>query len=120
MAEYVPRKGDFITATFAPRTGNEQRGRRPGHEQRDRQPALVVSNDLFNQHTGLAMVCPVTSTRCGYSFHVEIPEGQRVTGFVMVEQLRAIDYRARQVKRIARAPVALVDEALSLLDSCLS
>jgi len=119
VAEYVPRKGDFITATFAPRAGHEQRGRRPAHEQRGRWPALVVSNDLFNKHTGLAMVCPVTSMRRGYPFHVEMPEGQRVTGFIVVEQVRSIDYRARQAKHIARAPVAVVDEALSLLDACL-
>jgi mRNA interferase MazF len=110
VAEYIPRKGDFITATFAHRAGHEQSGRRP---------ALVVSNDLFNRHTGLAMVCPVTSTRRGYPFHVEIPAGRKVNGFVMVEQLRSIDFRARQAKRLAKAPDAVVDEALSLLDACL-
>lgn len=60
MAEYVPRKGDFIAVTLDPRSGHEQRGRRP---------ALVVSNDLFDKHTGLCLVCPITSTRRDYSFH---------------------------------------------------
>ncbi len=54
MAEYVPRKGDLIALTFDPQSGHEQRGRRP---------ALVVSNDLFNRHTGLCIVCPITNTR---------------------------------------------------------
>ena len=53
MAEYVPRKGDLIALTFDPQSGHEQRGRRP---------ALVVSNDLFNRHTGLCIVCPITNT----------------------------------------------------------
>ena len=54
MAAYVPRKGDFVALTFDPQSGHEQRGRRP---------ALVVSNDLFNKHTGLCIACPVTNAR---------------------------------------------------------
>jgi len=53
MAAYIPKKGDFITVTFDPQSGHEQKGRRP---------ALVVSNDLFNKHTGLVIVCPITNT----------------------------------------------------------
>jgi mRNA interferase MazF len=109
MAEYVPRQGDFIAVAFEPQTGHEQRGYRP---------ALVVSHDLFNQRTGLAIVCPITSTRRDYPFHVAIPEGGKVTGYVMVEQVRSIDYRARQAKRIGRAPDEVLEEALSLLDAC--
>jgi mRNA interferase MazF len=51
-----------------------------------------VSNDLFNKHTGLCIACPVTTTRRDYPFHVAIPEGQDVTGFVMVEQVKSIDF----------------------------
>ncbi|MCX6100368.1 MAG: type II toxin-antitoxin system PemK/MazF family toxin [Candidatus Bipolaricaulota bacterium] len=109
MAEYVPRQGDFIAIAFEPQTGHEQSGRRP---------ALVVSHDLFNQHTGLAIVCPITNTRRDYPFHVAIPAGGEVTGFVMVEQVRSIDYRARRAKRIGKAPDEVLQEALSLLDAC--
>jgi mRNA interferase MazF len=105
----VPHKGDFVTLSFGG----------PGHGQRGRRPALVVSNDLFNRHTGLAMVCPVTRTERGYPFHVAIPDGEKVRGFVMVEQLRSVDYRARDVRRLGRAPGSVLDEALSLLDACL-
>lgn len=90
-----------------------------GHEQRGRRPALVVSNDLFNKHTGLCIACPVTSARRDYPFHVALPDGGDVTGVVMVEQVKSIDYRARKVKRIGRAPDAVLDEALALLDACL-
>ena len=110
MAAYVPRKGDFIALTFDPQSGYEQRGRRP---------ALVVSNDLFNRHTGLCLACPITNTERDYPFHVEIPEGQKVTGFVMVEQVKSIDFRARRAKRIGKAPVQVLDEALSILDACI-
>ncbi len=110
MAAYVPRQGDLVALTFDPQSGHEQRGRRP---------ALVVSKDLFNAHTGLCIVCPVTSSQRDYPFHISIPAGQKVSGFVMVEQVKSIDFRSRKVRRIAKAPAALVEEALSILDACI-
>ena len=110
MAAYVPRKGDFVALTFDPQSGHEQHGRRP---------ALVVSNDLFNKHTGLCIVCPVTSARRDYPFHVSIPEGEDVVGVVMVEQVKSIDFGSRNVKRIGPAPESILQEVLSLLDACI-
>jgi mRNA interferase MazF len=110
MPEYVPRKGDFIALTFDPQSGHEQHGRRP---------ALVVSNDLFNRHTGLCIVCPITNTRRDYPFHVSIAEGQDVTGSVMVEQVKSIDFRSRKAKRIGTAPEQVLEEVLSILDACI-
>ena len=110
MAGYVPRKGDLVALMFDPQSGHEQRGRRP---------ALVVSNDLFNRHTGLCIACPITSTHREYPFHVVIPEGHNVSGVVMVEQVKSIDYSARQVKRIGAAPDSLLEEVLSILDACI-
>lgn len=110
MATYIPRKGDFVAVTFDPQSGHEQRGRRP---------ALVVSNDLFNEATGLCITCPVTNTRRDHPFHVSIPDGQDVTGVVMVEQVKSIDFRARSVKRIGSAPERVLDEALAILDACI-
>jgi mRNA interferase MazF len=110
MKQYVPKKGDFIAVTFDPQSGHEQKGRRP---------ALVVSNTLFNEQTGLAVVCPLTTTDRGYPFHVEITESIRVKGFVMVEQVKSIDYRARQAKPIGKASDVLLDEVLSILDACI-
>jgi mRNA interferase MazF len=110
MAEYVPRQGGVIAIAFEPRTGHEQSGRRS---------ALVISHDLFNQRTGLVIVCPIINTRRDYPFHVAIPEGSEVAGFVMVEQVRSIDFRTRRAKRIGEAPEAVVQEALALLDACI-
>jgi len=42
-----------------------------------------------------------------------------VKGFVMVEQVKSIDYRARQAKSIGKASDDLLDEALSILDACI-
>ncbi|MDI6451362.1 type II toxin-antitoxin system PemK/MazF family toxin [Anaerobaca lacustris] len=110
MPAYVPRRGDFIALTFDPQSGHEQKGRRP---------ALVISHDLFNKHTGLAIVCPITSTDRGFPFHVPIGQCGKVTGFVMTEQIKSIDFRARSARRIAKAPAAILDEVLSILDACL-
>jgi mRNA interferase MazF len=110
MKIYVPKKGDFIAVTFDPQSGHEQKGRRP---------ALVVSNTLFNEQTGLAMVCPLTTTDRGYPFHVAVIRNPDVRGFVMVEQVKSIDYRARQAKLIGKASDDLLDEVLSILDACI-
>lgn len=110
MGAYVPRKGDFVALTFDPQSGHEQRGRRP---------ALVVSNDLFNKHTGLCIACPITNTRRDYPFHVSIPAGEQVTGVVMVEQVKSIDFRSRSAKHVGRAPDAVLEEVLSILDACI-
>ena len=110
MKPYVPRKGDFVAVTFDPQSGHEQRGRRP---------ALVVSNTLFNEHTGLAIVCPLTNADRGFPFHVAVVNDPGVTGFVMVEQVKSIDFRARKANRIGRASDSVLEEVLSILDACI-
>jgi len=110
MKPYIPRKGDFVSVTFDPQSGREQKGRRP---------ALVVSNTLFNEHTGLAIVCPLTRTDRRFPFHVAVADDPNVTGFVMVEQVKSIDFRARKAECISRASGAVLDEVLSILDACI-
>jgi mRNA interferase MazF len=110
VGTYVPKKGDFITVSFDPQSGHEQKGRRP---------ALVVSNTLFNQRTGLAIVCPLTTTDRSYPFHVAVTGEPHMTGFVMVEQVKSIDYIARQAKTVGRASNDLLDNVLSILDACI-
>ena len=110
MARYIPSKGDFLAVSFDPQSGHEQKGRRP---------ALVVSNDLFNKHTRLAIVCPITHTDRGFPFHVPIRNAPGVTGFVMVDQVKSIDYRARRAKRIGKASDDLLAEVLAVLDACI-
>ena len=110
MPIYRPGKGDFITLSFDPQTGHEQRGRRP---------ALVISNDIFNKGTGLAIVCPVTNTDRGIPFHIAIPNQCSLSGFVMAEQVKSVDYRARRIKFIEKAPEELLDEVLAIIDACI-
>jgi mRNA interferase MazF len=109
MARYVPQKGDFVALSFDPQSGHEQKGRRP---------ALVISNYLFNKHTGLAIACPITSTDRQIPFHLPVPASSSVIGFVMVEQVKSIDYLARKAKFIEHAPEELVEDVLAVLDAC--
>ena len=110
MATYVPRQGDIIAIIFDPQSGHEQKGRRP---------ALVVSKDLFNRSTGLAIVCPLTNTERGFPFHVPVPKSNGLTGFIMVEQVKSVDFHARRAKRIERASDELLSNVLSILDACI-
>ena len=110
MLRYVPEKGDFVILTFDPQAGREQQGRRS---------ALVVSNTLFNRHTGLAMMCSITNTRRNIPFHVAVPNESSLTGYIMVEQIKSVDYTSRQVKFVEKAPDFVQNEVLSILDACL-
>ena len=110
MPRYIPQKGDFIIATFDPQAGHEQKGRRP---------AIIISNKLFNKSTGLAIVCPITSTNRNFPFHVPIPDELTLTGYIMVEQVKSIEYQSRKIKFIEKAPSNIMIEALSILDACI-
>jgi mRNA interferase MazF len=110
MPAYIPRQGDIIAITFDPQSGHEQKGRRP---------AFVVSKDLFNRSTGLAIVCPITNTKRDFPFHVPIPRGSGLTGYIMVEQVKSVDFRARRANRIEHGGEELLAEVLAILDACI-
>lgn len=108
MKPYIPQKGDFITITLDPQSGHEQKGRRP---------ALVISNTPFNERTGLIIICPVTNTEKKLPFHVTIEGCDNVTGFIMVEQVKSLDFHSRNVNRICKSPDSLLEEVLAILDT---
>ncbi len=110
MSRYIPQKGDFVIVTFDPQSGHEQTGRRP---------AIVVSNKLFNKATGLTIVCPVTNSNRNIPFHVPVPDESSLTGYIMVEQVKSVDYSSRELKFVEKAPIFVVDEVLSILDACI-
>ena len=78
-----------------------------------------MSNTLFNKRTGLAIVCPITNADRHFPFHVPIENAPDLTGFVMVEQVKSIDVRTRQVKLLGKAPRSVIEEVLSILDACI-
>ncbi|MCD5407029.1 MAG: type II toxin-antitoxin system PemK/MazF family toxin [Desulfotomaculum sp.] len=110
MTIYVPQQGDIISITFNPQSGHEQKGRRP---------ALVVSKGMFNRSTGLVIVCPLTNTERRFPFHVPVPENSNLTGFIMVEQIKSLDFSTRRAQFIEYASDELLANVLSILDTCI-
>lgn len=103
MVDYIPQRSHFVWLSFDPQSGHEQMGTRP---------ALVMSHTKFNRKMGFVFVCPISSTQRRNPFYVEIPEGEAVTGVVMADQLRSLDYRARNAVFISECPYSLFQEVL--------
>ena len=102
---YVPDRGDVVWLDFNPQAGREQAGRRP---------ALVLSPASYNAKSSLALCCPVTNQSKGYPFEVPIApaKGSKVTGVVLADQVRALDWRARNAAKIGSVtPQCLLDVA---------
>ena len=86
MTPYIPKQGDIITMDFDPQVGFEQSGRRP---------ALVISNEMYNRHCKMAIVCPITNTDKNHAFHVKLNDEIKTTGVILCDQVRTLDVIAR-------------------------
>ena len=109
MRARIPRAGDLVWLAFTPQAGHEQAGHRP---------ALVLSEEAYNRRTGLALFCPLTSQVKGYPFEVAC-EGKKVSGVVLADQVKSLDWRARGARRIEGAPEGVLEEALAKLKAVL-
>ena len=107
MVKYIPQQGDIVALSFDPQSGHEQKGRRP---------AMIISNKVFNKHLGLAFACPITNTKRNSPFHIEI-DSENITGFVMAEQMKSIDYNSRNIKFIKKANQKTINNILGIIDS---
>lgn len=108
---YIPDRGDAVWITLNPQAGHEQAGRRP---------AIVLSPAAYNGKVGLAILCPITNQQKGYPFEVVIPTGLKVTGVILSDQVKSLDWRARQVELIATLPRQTVAEVFSKLHTLLA
>src|ERR671919_543451 len=109
--EYVPARGEAVWISLHPQAGHEQAGRRP---------AVVLSPAAYNGRVGLAILCPITNQRKGYPFEVRIPPRLRVTGVVLADQIKSLDWRVRQAEFICALPAATMAEVLAKLATLLS
>jgi len=109
-SDYFPRRGDVVWLALNPRSG---------HEQSDRRPAVVVSPDTYNIKVGLALFCPVTTRIKGYPWEVVLPEGLPVSGVVLSDQVKSLDWRSRSVEPICALPKPTVSEILGKLGALL-
>ena len=106
-ATFVPERGDVVKMSFDPQSGHEQAGWRP---------ALVISPSAYNRASSLALLCPITSRQKGYPFEVPLPNDFAITGAILTDQIRSLDWRARKARFVARAPATVVREVLARLE----
>lgn len=107
----TPDRGDVLWVSTNPQAGHEQAGRRP---------ALVLSPMSYNTKAGLAVCCPITSKVKGYPFEVLLPEGLPVSGAVLSDQVRSLDWRAREAQHACRLPSDSVRQVLLKLGTLIS
>lgn len=105
---YVPNKGDLIWLDFSPQAGHEQRGRRP---------ALVVSNRKFNRVTGMCVACPITNTYRRHPFRLALPATANLTGYLMVDQIKSLDFKARNAQYQSHLERLVLVDVLGLIDA---
>ena len=101
---YVPARGDIVWLSFTPQAGHEQAGHRP---------SLVLSPQVYNEKTGMALFCPITSRVKGYPFEVLLPSGSAVSGVILADQVKSLDWRARRARFEGYAARRVVDEVLA-------
>ncbi len=111
MVKIIPDRGDVVWIDFDPSLGHEQAGRRPG---------LILSSQKYHQKVGLAIVCPITSRAKGYPFEVPIPDGFKVKGVILSDQLKCIDLSERNVDLIFKIPDTVVEAVQNLAISVLT
>lgn len=109
-AAYIPDRGDVVWLNFDPQAGHEQRGKRP---------ALVLSPMEYNGKVGLALLCPITNRLKGYPYEVDIPDGLSVTGVILSDHVKSLDWRARDAQFICKIPNDVLDEVLAKLATLL-
>jgi mRNA interferase MazF len=90
-----PERGDLIKCDF---------DNAVGHEQADFRRALVISPTIYNSKLKMALVCAITNQKKGFVFEVDIPKGLKVTGVLLTDQLRTIDWQARNVEIVDHLP----------------
>ena len=110
-SERVPERGDAVWIDFNPQAGSEQAGRRP---------ALVLSPGAYNGKVGLALLCPITRQVKGYPFEVVIPPGLNVAGVILSDQVKSLDWRARNAEVVASLPADSIDEVLEKISLLLA
>jgi mRNA interferase MazF len=110
-SRYIPSRGDIAWIHFEPRVGHEQAGHRP---------ALVLSPSQYNGPTGMAIACPITSREKGLPFEVRLPENLAVAGFVLADQVKNIDWKARKAQFACRVAPSFVSGVVEQIETLLN
>lgn len=110
VKKYIPKQGDVIFLNFNPTKDHEQAGF---------QPAVVISNNVFNQNTKMVMVCPITSNDKYFPTHYNLEDTKNIHGAVLCEHIRSIDYESRNVKFVEKLSDNDFLSVITLLNACI-
>ena len=110
VKKYIPKQGDVVYLDFNPTKGHEQTGVRP---------AIIISNDIFNEHTKMVMVCPITSNNKYFPTHYCLEDTKNIKGSVLCEHIRSVDYEARNVKFVEKLSDNDFISIITLLNACI-
>ena len=102
------KQGDIIKVSFNPQMGHEQAGYRP---------ALVVSNDIFQTQTKLAVVCPITNTDNKFPLHVSLDSRTKTTGVILCEHIRTLDLNSGPHIFVERVPDDILDKVIDIISA---
>lgn len=105
MVTYIPDKSDVVWLEFDPQSGHEQKGKRP---------AIVISPANYNEKTGLAIFCPITSKEKGYPFEVKL-RSKKISGVILSDQIKSLDWKARKAEFIMKASDSIMEDVISKL-----
>jgi mRNA interferase MazF len=103
---YIPERGDVVWINLDPQTGHEQAGFRP---------VLVLSPAAYNEKVGLMLCCPITNQAKGYPFEVQIRDNPKVSGVILSDQVKSLDWKARGAKKKGRISDDELSEVLNKL-----
>jgi mRNA interferase MazF len=106
VKQNIPDRGDIVSLQFKPQRGREQAGRRP---------AIVLSPRAYNERTGLAILCPVTTHVKGYPFEVVLPNTMKTKGVILVDHIKSLDFNARGARILERVPPPIIQAVVSKL-----
>ena len=110
MVKYIPKQGDIVYVDLNPTKGHEQRGTRP---------AIVISNNVFNEHTKMVILCPITSNTKDFPTHYILEDTKKIVGAVLCEHIRSMDYETRKIRFIEEASENDLLSVITLMSACI-
>ena len=107
---YIPKQGDIVYLDLNPTKGHEQNGVRP---------AMVISNNIFNSNTKMAILCPITSNTKEFPTHYVLEDSKKIKGAVLCEHIRSVDYESRNLRLIEKASDNDLLSVIMLMNACI-
>ena len=102
------KQGDIIKINFNPQRGHEQAGYRP---------AVIVSNDYFNEVTNMAIICPITNTNNNFPLHIALDNRTTTTGVILCEHVKSLDIVARRFNFVEKLPDDILKRVIDIIYS---